>query len=179
MLDTHDSTSDEGQRPPVIPPGHEGADSGATDSVRVDSEGGRTPDEEDFPSDTAGVKPRDGADDDPGDLEQEKRLAEPDGPRDDEADGVAHHLDRVTRRDAENPGRAVDDAGTQHRPRLAQNAASEEEELEGIIAQSRADLSEGSPERIVELLRQRLDDAGIARDDDQIVELARRVSTRD
>lgn len=68
------------------------------------------------------------------------------------------------------------DAGAevQDEPVLAQNAASIEDKLEGIAAQTRLDLGDESDERYQEVLRQRLTDAGIDLTDDDVRSLAQR-----
>lgn len=65
----------------------------------------------------------------------------------------------------------------QRLPAMAQNNAPEVDKVAGIVAQTRSDVSIEPHERIVEVLRQRLEQSGIHLPDDEISELARQVST--
>lgn len=65
---------------------------------------------------------------------------------------------------------------TQDEPVLEQNQASTQEKLDGIAAQTRADLGGESDDRYEEVLRQRLDDAGIDLTDDEVRKLTQRSS---
>lgn len=169
-----------------VPAGGAGADSGSAAAVGIDP--GDTADVQNVSSqnDIAGVGTRrpDGAvasTTEPAALEQEHRAADPEFVRDDEAAGAAAHNARVSARDAgDGARRARADESVQHLPRMAQNAPTRDEELGGIVAQTRADLELGiSPERAGEIVRQRLDDAGIAYDDATLEGLARRVRGED
>lgn len=73
---------------------------------------------------------------------------------------------------AEGPPEA--NTGTQDGPLLAQNQASTTDQIEGILAQTHADLGSESESRYAEVLRQRFDDASIELTDDKIRDLARR-----
>lgn len=64
----------------------------------------------------------------------------------------------------------------QNEPVLKQNAASTEDKLEGIAAQTRVDLGDESHDRYEEVIRQRLSDAGIQITDDEVSSLARRAA---
>lgn len=64
--------------------------------------------------------------------------------------------------------------GTQNEPLLEQNDASTQEQLDGIAAQTRADLGDESQDRYQEVLRQRLADSGIQISDDEVSALAQR-----
>ncbi|MCR2764543.1 hypothetical protein NQ152_13610 [Microbacterium sp. zg.B48] len=62
---------------------------------------------------------------------------------------------------------------TQDEPVLAQNQASRQEKIDGLVAQTRVDLGGESDERYSEVLRQRLEDAGIEMTDEDRQRLAR------
>lgn len=165
-----------------VPAGGAGADSGAAPSVDVDPDDHADVQNVSSQNDIAGVGTRgpDGRTESNVDagasVEQERRASDPALTRDDEAPGAAAHNARVSARDADDPARAQSDDAFQHLPRMAQNAPTAEEEFAGIVAQTKADVGLGIPDgRIPDILRQRLDDAGIAYDDDTIDELARRV----
>jgi hypothetical protein len=64
-------------------------------------------------------------------------------------------------------------AGVQIEPALAQNETTENERLDGVVVQTRADLGGQDAETIEQALRSRLSDVGIAMDDDEIAALAR------
>jgi hypothetical protein len=64
----------------------------------------------------------------------------------------------------------------QDEPVLEQNAASTQDKLDGIAAQTRVDLGDESQERYEEVLRQRLTDSDIQITDDEVSALARRSS---
>ena len=64
---------------------------------------------------------------------------------------------------------------TQDLPAMSQNNATAEEKIAGIVMQSRQDVAAGTREPVVELLRQRLDDAGIDVSDEFVAQLADRV----
>jgi 3-oxoacyl-ACP reductase-like protein len=72
-------------------------------------------------------------------------------------------------RNAAASGEAVQDE-----PVLEQNNATTQDKLDGIAAQTRVDLGDESQDRYEEVLRQRLDDAGIQLTDDDVSKLARR-----
>ncbi|MET0781648.1 MAG: hypothetical protein ABWZ16_09025 [Microbacterium sp.] len=64
----------------------------------------------------------------------------------------------------------------QDEPVLEQNPASTQDKLDGIAAQTRADLGGESDDRYEEVLRQRLADADIQLTDDDVRNLAQRSS---
>lgn len=168
-----------------VPPGREGADSGATDGVRIDESEAVGNDDTSPMNDIPGVGLRgaDGqtsTDDDPdahdrAAEEDPAQVASPDPTQEGEAAGTAHHLDRVITRDAAEPVRAVADPAQQDRPRLEQNDASPEDEIEGIVAQTRADFPDEPVDRAADVLRQRFRDSGIDKDQSEIDALAERV----
>lgn len=65
---------------------------------------------------------------------------------------------------------------TQDEPRLDQNDTTDLERLDGIVAQTRADLAGQDAASIEKALRGRLSDAQIPLDDDEIVALARDIA---
>lgn len=66
---------------------------------------------------------------------------------------------------------------TQTGPREAQNFASEDDKIDGILLQTQADLPHATAERTADVIAQRLHDAGIARSRQEIEQLAARIST--
>jgi hypothetical protein len=62
---------------------------------------------------------------------------------------------------------------TQDGPRLDQNERTDSERIDGILVQTRADLSGADVATVEKSLRTRLSDAGFALDDDEIAALAR------
>ncbi|KZE88712.1 hypothetical protein [Microbacterium sp. TNHR37B] len=64
-------------------------------------------------------------------------------------------------------------SGAQTEPALAQNETTEDERLDGVVVQTRADLGGQDAATIEQALRSRLNDAGISMDDDEIAALAR------
>lgn len=169
-----------------VPAGGAGADSGAASSVEIDSDDRADVRNVSSQNDIAGVGTRDAeglvesTDSGGSALEPEQRAADPAFTREDEHPGAAAHNQRVSSRDSDDPVRAQSDDGFQHLPRMAQNAPTAEEELAGIVAQTRNDVGLGIPDsRIPRVLSQRLDDAGIPYDDALIESLAARVRETD
>jgi hypothetical protein len=62
---------------------------------------------------------------------------------------------------------------------MSQNDASDVDKVAGIVAQTRSDVGDQSLDRIADVLRQRLVQAGVELPDDEVRELARQVSTGD
>lgn len=56
-------------------------------------------------------------------------------------------------------------ADTQDEPVMDQHEATDDDKVDGIVAQVRADVGDKGERRIAEVLRQRLDQAGVAYDD--------------
>lgn len=67
----------------------------------------------------------------------------------------------------------------QEEPKLDQNPASDGERLAGIVAQTRADLGEDDDSRVLAMLRQRIEDAGIDVSDALLSELVDKVRRGD
>ncbi|HEX5729795.1 hypothetical protein [Microbacterium sp.] len=65
-----------------------------------------------------------------------------------------------------------DGTGVQDEPVLEQNAATTQDQIAGIVAQTRADLGSETDERYAEVLRQRLEDAGIQMTDADVQSLS-------
>lgn len=184
--DERNAASDAGEGGSV-PAGGGGADSGAADAVDVSGEaaipnvssmndipgvGTRGPTGE---MDTAADVQDEPAEEDPA-LEQMKLTGERNAYRDDEDAGAAHHNTRVAERDAGAGGlRNFSDERRQDLPRLAQNAATLEEEVAGIVEQTRADLGVATEEKIRHVLGQRLHDAGISESDADIESMVTKV----
>ena len=81
---------------------------------------------------------------------------------------------------ARRSGKArLDDEQEQRLPAMAQNNASEVDKVAGIVAQTRNDLAATEPERVPDVLRQRLEQSGIDLPDAEIDELARQITTGD
>lgn len=76
--------------------------------------------------------------------------------------------------DGQLPEAESDTPETQDEPVLEQNHASTQEKLDGIAAQTRADLGDESHDRYEEVLQQRLTDAEIQLPDDEVSALAKR-----
>ena len=65
---------------------------------------------------------------------------------------------------------------TQDAPKMDTHDASVQDKIDGIIAQTRVDVGDKPHERIMDVLRQRFDDAGISADDALFDELATKVT---
>jgi hypothetical protein len=61
----------------------------------------------------------------------------------------------------------------QNAPAMDMNDTTTSERVDGIVAQTRADHAADGQERIIEVLKQRFDQAGIELTDDEVAELAR------
>lgn len=61
----------------------------------------------------------------------------------------------------------------QTEPAMDMNETSTSEKIDGIVVQTRADHAADGHDRIVEVLKQRLDQAGIEMSDDEIARLAK------
>lgn len=99
-------------------------------------------------------------------------------------DGTDHHgqdegRDTLSAGEAQRTPGGLGTEQEQRLPAMAQNDASEVEKVTGIVVQTRADVGTEPVDRIAEVLRQRLEQAGIDLPDDDIRELARQVSTGD
>jgi hypothetical protein len=70
-------------------------------------------------------------------------------------------------------------AQEQNLPAMSQNNASDIEKISGIVVQTRDDIAGTQPERVFDVLKQRLEQAGIALPDSDIEELARQITTGD
>jgi len=67
---------------------------------------------------------------------------------------------------------------TQDGPALAQNAATDQERLDGLVAQMHADLAGADPAVVEQSLRHRLSDIGIELGADRIAGLVAQISGR-
>lgn len=100
-------------------------------------------------------------------------------------DDDASHHGQDAGRDTMMASQAQDATGglgaeqEQRLPAMAQNNASNLEKVAGIVAQTRADVATMPFDRIVEVLRERLSQAGVELPDSDVQELARQVSTGD
>jgi len=99
-------------------------------------------------------------------------------------DGADHHgqdgaRDTMSAGEAQRTPGALGTEQEQRLPAMAQNNASETEKVSGIVAQTRQDVGTEPLERIADVLRQRLGDAGVDLPDSDVQELARQVSTGD
>ncbi|MFH8248854.1 hypothetical protein ACH3VR_00620 [Microbacterium sp. B2969] len=65
----------------------------------------------------------------------------------------------------------------QRLPAMSQNNASDIEKVSGIVVQTRADVVDMPFERVVEVLAQRLDQAGVSLPERDVEELARQITT--
>jgi hypothetical protein len=99
-------------------------------------------------------------------------------------DGADHHghddgRDTMTASSAQQTPGALGSEQEQRLPAMDQNNAPDIDKVAGIVAQTRADVGTEPLERIVEVLHQRLDQAGVSLPDADVEELARQVSTGD
>ncbi|TDN91811.1 hypothetical protein [Microbacterium sp. BK668] len=74
---------------------------------------------------------------------------------------------------------ALGTAQEQSLPAMSQNNASDVEKISGIVVQTRDDMAATQPERVYDVLKQRLEQAGIDLPDSEIQELARQITTGD
>ncbi|MEN2738330.1 hypothetical protein ABCS02_11110 [Microbacterium sp. X-17] len=102
--------------------------------------------------------------------------AAPSWSRPDEDPGVAHRNQRVADRDASKEPERPYGSITRHLPRLAQNASTLQEEIDGIVIQTHADLDGASPRRLRSVLVQRLVDAGLHLSDEDVDALVGRMT---
>lgn len=99
-------------------------------------------------------------------------------------DGASHHgqdegRDTMTASQAQHATGGLGTEQEQRLPAMAQNNASDLEKVTGIVAQTRADVATQPFERIVEVLRERLVQAGVELPDSDIQELAQQLSVGD
>lgn len=101
-----------------------------------------------------------------------------DNPNEPVADAAgAHHHGQDGGRETLTAGEAQREdaargASTQDQPAMAQNNATDDEKIEGIVAQSRVDVGHESHERVQEVLRQRFADAGVEVEPERLSDLA-------
>ena len=74
---------------------------------------------------------------------------------------------------------ALGTAQEQNLPAMSQNNASDIEKISGIVVQTRDDIAATQPERVYDVLKQRLEQSGIDLPDSDIQELARQITTGD
>ncbi|WP_431802867.1 hypothetical protein [Microbacterium sp. bgisy203] len=67
--------------------------------------------------------------------------------------------------------------GTQDEPALDQNAASDQDKLDGLVAQLRADVAGENAATVEQAVRRRLDDTGIALGEERIAALVAELSS--
>lgn len=65
---------------------------------------------------------------------------------------------------------------TQDEPALDQNAASDQDKLDGLVAQLRADVAGQNAVTVEQAVRRRLDDTGLALDEERIAALVAELS---
>ena len=99
-------------------------------------------------------------------------------------DGQDHHghddgRDTMTVSQAQQTPGGLGSEQEQRLPAMSQNNASDLEKVTGIVAQTRQDVGTEPQERIADVLRQRLEQAGVTLPDSDVQELARQVSTGD
>ena len=99
----------------------------------------------------------------------------------DDADHHGHDAgrDTLTVSEAQRTPGALGSEQEQRLPAMAQNNASDVDKVAGIVVQTRSDVGSEPLERIAEVLRQRLTQAGVELPEHDIEELARQVSTGD
>jgi len=86
--------------------------------------------------------------------------------------------DTLTAGQAQREG-ALGTEQEQRLPAMAQNNANDLEKVAGIVAQTRGDLAATEPEKVYDVLRQRLQQSGIELPDSDVRELARQITTGD
>lgn len=67
----------------------------------------------------------------------------------------------------------------QRLPAMAQNNASDVEKVAGIVVQTRADLAATAPDRVFDVLKQRLEQSGVDLPDEEVRELAKQITEGD
>ncbi|MDY0908696.1 hypothetical protein [Microbacterium sp. CFBP9034] len=102
----------------------------------------------------------------------------------DTPDGGDHHgqdegRDTLTVGEAQRTPGGLGSEQEQRLPAMSQNDASSVDKVAGIVVQTRSDVGTEPVERIAEVLRQRIDQAGIDLPDSEVQELARQISTGD
>ncbi|MBA8815289.1 hypothetical protein FHX48_000341 [Microbacterium halimionae] len=76
---------------------------------------------------------------------------------------------------SDNNEPAVDPRNVQNEPAMDMHTSTDEERIDGIVDQTRADVGDKSLERIQGVLRQRFEQSGTAFTEELLVELAQRV----
>ncbi|MBB2975953.1 hypothetical protein FHX49_001520 [Microbacterium endophyticum] len=76
---------------------------------------------------------------------------------------------------SDNDTPAVDPATVQDEPVMDMHTATDDERIDGIVDQTRADVGDKSLERIEGVLRQRFEQSGMEFTDELLAELAQRV----
>ncbi len=102
----------------------------------------------------------------------------------DEPDGADHHgqdegRDTLSAGEAQRTPGALGSEQEQRLPAMSQNDASSVDKVAGIAAQTRADVGSEPAERVEEVLRQRLEQSGVALPPDEVAELARQITQGD
>ncbi|SIT67664.1 hypothetical protein [Microbacterium sp. RU33B] len=67
----------------------------------------------------------------------------------------------------------------QNEPIMDQHQAPDTDKIAGIVVQTRSDVGTETPERIIEVLRQRFADAGLDVSDEETADLAQQIATGD
>jgi hypothetical protein len=86
--------------------------------------------------------------------------------------------DTMTASQAQREG-ALGTEQEQRLPAMSQNNATEIDKISGIVAQTRQDIAGTEPERVFDVLKQRLEQSGIDLPDSDVHELARQITTGD
>lgn len=99
-------------------------------------------------------------------------------------DGASHHgqdagRETMTASQAQHETAGLGAEQEQRLPAMSQNNASDLEKVAGIVAQTRSDVATMPFERVVEVLRERLTQAGVHLPDSDVQELAQQISTGD
>jgi hypothetical protein len=101
-----------------------------------------------------------------------------------DAQAAGHHQGQDGGRETMTVGEAQRKGGLgteqeQNLPAMSQNNASDVEKVSGIVVQTRDDIASTQPERVYDVLKQRLEQSGIDLPDSDIQELARQITTGD
>lgn len=78
---------------------------------------------------------------------------------------------------AVDPHDSADHHGQDGAPAMSQNNATDEDKLQGIVSQTRADLAGADAARVLHALRERIAQAGLTLEPDREVEIADQIAT--
>lgn len=175
--------------PETVPAGGRGADSGSADAVEIEPGDTEEIPDRSWGNDAPGVGTRGPGDSGEVETPSEDSYAEraddaplPDLHDEREDSRVERSLHRRLRRDV-GPDAAARDAAdphTQSRPKMAQHVATVEQEMWGLLVQTRTDMPRADRRRLREVFQERLCQAGIDLPADEVDRFLRlRLADRD